>query len=218
MAVPAGDHQYGSYITLADVKDYMQWSSPTSPSERDGVMQRFVDMACTQVQRRINRPASSQEFFERHDGWSGEYILLKESPVLELVSCSEWMSSGGAVQLTESTPENPVDGVQIDYATGRIMRTFAGYSWPRPFFPGSRNIEIVYRAGFNPTPPDLWIATVELVVHWWRNAQGSAGKGFGGQIGGQGGFDPESETAGLWQGLPYRIAEILDTYRLPAIG
>lgn len=218
MAAPAGALQYGSYLTLAEVKDYMQWSTPTAASERDVILQRYVDMACTRVQRYIGRPASSQEFKERHDGWSGEYIMLKESPFLELVSCSEWQSSGGSISLPESTPENPVDGIQIDYATGRIMRTFAGYSWPRPFFPGSRNIEVVYRAGYNPTPPDLWLATCELVVHWWRNTQQAAAKGFGGAIGGNRGYDPEQEQAGLWQGLPYRISTILDDYRKISVG
>lgn len=218
MASLGGTPRLASFIDLAEAKDWMQFSSPSAPSPRDAALQRVIDMACWLVQRYINRPASPQTFTERHDGWSGEYIMVRYTPFLSLNYCNEWQSSGGMVSLAESTPEAPVDGIQIDYVTGRIMRTFAGYSWPRPFFPGSRNIEISYVAGYNPTPPDLWMATMELVAHWWRNTQQAAAKGFGGAIGGERANDPEQEAAGLWQGLPYRVTSILDVYRLPGIG
>lgn len=205
MATLAGARQYGTYMTLDEVKSWLRYPT-VSPGVDDTNMQRVVDMACTRIQNVINRPVGSQEFWERHDGWSGEYIMLKESPFLELVSCTEWQSSGGPITLAESTPENPVDGVQIDYSTGRLMRTFAGYSWPRPFFPGSRNIEVVYLAGFNPIPPDLWMATVELVRHWWENTQQAvAGRALGQAN------DPESRVS-LFTSLPEFIEEMLTDY------
>lgn len=212
MPNPAGARQYGRFIELADVREWLQMSQPASPSAGDRRLERIVDMACTWVQCRIGRPCSDQRFYERHDGWSGEYIMLEESPLIAVVSCKEYMSSGGTVTLPESTPENPVTGIQVDYETGRIMRTFAGYSWPRTFFPGSRNIEVIYRAGFNPTPPDLWLATVEMASYWWRNTQQTSRTLRAGEE-----YD-SADTSGLWAGVPHRITDLIDSYRKVGIA
>lgn len=216
-AVLAGSRQYGTYLTLVEVKQWLRYPNPTQPSSTDDAnLQRVIDMACASVQNHINRPVGAQTFWERHDGWSGEYIILKETPFLELVSCIEWQSSGGPINLVESTPENPVDGIQINYATGRIMRTFAGYSWPRPFFPGSRNIEVTYKAGFNPIPGDLWMGTVELVSHWWVNTQQQSALRLPGESA-KDEYEPE-ETSGAFAGIPYRVQAMIDPYRLPGVA
>lgn len=208
MSTLAGARQYGTYVTLSEIKAYSQWAS-TGTSPQDPVLQRIIDMACTSLQNRIDRPIGAQKFWERHDGWSGEYIMLKETPFLELVSCTEWQSSGGPISLVESTPENPVDGIQINYGTGRIMRTFAGYSWPRPFFPGSRNIEITYMAGLNPVPPDLWLATAELVKYWWANTQQASAVRVG--LRGQDTYDAP-DTKGVFGQMPPHVEEMIEPY------
>lgn len=210
--------QWASYLDLAEVETWLQFTGAALPADTQAILQRVIDAACTRAQNIAARPFAPTTFKERHDGWSGEYVMLRYSPVLELTLCREWQSSGGFIVLPESTPENPVDGVQVDYATGRIMRTFAGYSWPRPFFPGSRNIEITYQAGFNPVPPDVWEATVDLVAYWWRNTQQAARGSTGwrpanGEYGGG-----EEGPNDLWPGVPNRIAEVFESYRDPVIG
>lgn len=217
--VVAGSRQYANYLTLDEVRGWLRYPNPTQATADDDNLQRVIDMACAKIQGFINRPVGAQLFWERHDGWSGEYILLKETPFLELVECVEWQSSGGPITLVESTPANPVDGVQINYATGRLMRTFAGYSWPRPFFPGSRNIEVTYRAGFNPIPGDLWIATVELVKHWWANTQQQTALRVPG-LSAAAEYDPEDtrDPTGLFPAMPYRIEQLLATYLKVGIG
>jgi hypothetical protein len=205
-----GSNRYATYIDLTEAKDWLRFVAG-SPTTYDSNLQRIIDMACTQIQTHIGRPVAPLTVVERHDGWSGEYIMLSQSPFLSLNYCHEWQSSGGLVNLPESTPANPVDGIQIDYSTGRLMRTFAGYSWPRPFFPGSRNIEVSYVAGFNPIPPDIWMATVELIAHWWNMSQVGRGSARGQQSG-------EDATDGLWQGMPNRIVNLINPYRMIAIG
>jgi hypothetical protein len=212
MSNPTGTHQWPTYIDFAEAWQYLQF--PQAPTGTQvNILQRYIDSACTQAQNGSGRPLGPGRFTERHDGWSGEYIQLRYSPFLELLLCREWQSSGGFVTLPESTPESPTEGIQIDYGTSRIMRTFSGYSWPRPFFPGSRNIEVTYLAGFDPVPPDIWEATMELIAWKWRNTQQasrSAPKPAGE-------FDGVAAD-GLWPGMPNRIAEIFTSYRLPAIG
>lgn len=212
MSNPTSTHQWATYIDFTEVWQYLQFSSAPTGAQAN-MLQRYIDSACTQGQGRSNRPLGPNQFMERHDGWSGEYIQLNYSPFLRLVKCQEWQSTGGFVQLPESTPEDPVEGIQIDYATSQIMRTFAGYSWSRPFFPGSRNVEVTYLAGFDPVPPDIWEATMELIAWKWRNTQ----QGSRSSPRQAGEFDSDASD-GLWPGVPNRVAEVFDSYWLPAIG
>jgi hypothetical protein len=210
-ANPTSTPQWPSYIDLAEAVEYLQLEAALNTA-RETLLQRYIDSACTTAQSRAGRPLAPTQFTERHDGWSGEYIQLRYSPFLGLVLCREWQSSGGFVTLPESTPENPVEGIQIDYATSQIMRTFAGYSWPRPFFPGSRNVEVTYVAGFNPLPPDIWEATMELIAWKWRNTQQASRD-----------WAPTEEFEspghdGLYPGVPDRINAVFSQYWLPTIG
>lgn len=207
----AGTDQWPVYLDFEEVWEYLQIdNAPPDPVKTK--LQRYINSACTIAQEGANRPFGPVTFRERHDGWSGEYIQLHYSPFLKLVLCREWQSSGGFVTLPESTPDNPVEGIQIDYGTSRVMRTFTGYSWPRPFFPGSRNVEFTYVAGFNPVPHDVWEATADLVGYKWRNSQ-EAPRWFGQneEYGGP-------ATNMLYPGVPNRIAEVFERYRLPTIG
>ena len=208
----ASSQTWTTYLDLAETREWLQFTG-IDPITTDEMMQRVIDMACEWVQAYINRPVAPTTYTERHDGWSGEYIMLKHSPFLELVSCREWQSSGGWVTLPESTPENPIEGVQVDYATSRIMRTFAGYSWPRTFFPGSRNIEVTYTSGYNPIPPSIWTATVEMVAYWWRNTQQASRQAVRPME-----YDEAPPMVGLWPGVPDRIADLLEPYRQIALA
>jgi hypothetical protein len=211
---PTATRQWPTYLDYAEVIEYLQLPETLTTAQQNK-LQRYIDSACTFAQNRANRPLGPCEFKERHDGWSGEYIQLDYSPFLQLVLCREWQSTGGFVTLPESTPENPVEGIQIDYGTSRIMRTFTGYSWPRPFFPGSRNVEVSYLAGFDPVPPDLWEATQELVAWKWRNTQ-QATRGW--MASGQEFDQNPNQNDGLYPGVPNRIAEVFSSYWLPSIG
>ena len=214
----SGTIQWTTYLDITEVLGWLQFTdSPVPGTEESALLQRVIDAACYTAQDMANRPLCPTTMFNRYDGWSGEYIQLDYSPVIKLVQCQEWQSTGGFIQLPESTPQNPIEGIQLDYRTGRIMRTFAGYSWPRPFFPGSRNIEVTYVAGYDPVPSDVWLATTDLVAYWWRNAE-QASRTFvaGGQM--YGGQETTPQSTGLWPGIPDRIAAVFGGYRLPVIG
>ena len=215
---PSGTIQWTTYLDMPEVLGWLQFTdAPLPGSAKSGLLQRVIDAACFTAQDMANRPLCPTTMFNRYDGWSGEYIQLDYSPVIKIVKIQEWASSGGFTQLPESTPESPTEGVQVNYRTGRIMRTFAGYSWPRPFFPGSRNIEVTYIAGYDPVPSDVWLATIDLVAYWWRNAE-QASRTFtagGNQYGGE---QTTPQSVGLWPGIPNRIAAVFDGYRIPVIG
>lgn len=207
---PISTQAWGTYIDFTEAWQFLGMDAAPTGSQQNK-LQRMIDSACATAQRGANRPFGPSQFQERRDGWSGEFIQLDYSPFLQLVLCTEWQSSGGPISLPESTPANPVEGIQIDYGTSKIMRVFAGYSWPRPFFPGARNIEITYVAGFNPVPPDVWDATMDLIEYKWRMRQEASNW-----------FRPPSDYGGeatnpLYPGVPNRITEVFESYRLPGI-
>jgi hypothetical protein len=214
---PAGSVQWTTFLDMPEVLSWLQFTSgiATPGTEISGLLQRIIDAACWTGQDIANRPLCPTQMFNRYSGWSGEYIQLDYSPIIKIVKCQEWMSTGGFVQLPESTPENPVEGVQVNYRTGQIMRTFAGYSWPRPFFPGSRNIEVTYIAGYDPIPPNVWVATIDLVAYWFRNTY-QASRTFTGNAAEYG--QNQQASGDLWPGIPNRIAQVFESFRLPVIG
>jgi hypothetical protein len=213
-----GTDQFISFITPNDLMDWLQipMGSITSPQVVVN-MQRVCDYACAWVQRYCNRPLCPTTYAERHDGWSGSDIMLKRVPFLDLVLCTEYQSAGGLLTLVEATPtsnNNDANVIQIDRSTSMIRRAFSGYSWPRTFFPGSRSVSIVYTAGFDPVPPDVWMGTMMMASYTWAQSQQSLRENV------RGGADPDalSMAAGLWQGVPYRVTAALDAYCRISIG
>ena len=97
---PTSTHQWATYLDFTEVWEYLQEDKAPTGAEQNK-LQRYIDAACAEAQGPggANRPLAPTRIKERHDGWSGEYIMLLYSPVLQLVSCSEWQSSGGTVTL-----------------------------------------------------------------------------------------------------------------------
>lgn len=76
--------------------------------------------------------------------------------------------------LAEQTPSNQgAPGQQVfqcDRINGTLIRSFQGLI-QRPFFPGLRNVEVTWTAGYNPVPPDIKFATLKLIKHYWNCEQ-----------------------------------------------
>jgi hypothetical protein len=103
---------------------------------------------------------------------------------------------------------------QLDALRGRLTRAFSGLI-ARPFFPGIQNLEISWIAGWNPVPPPIRWATMELVTYWWRNTQQASRTGPRGSSEYGGSIDPSNT---LWPGIPNRCFELLQTFERYAIG
>lgn len=207
MSFVAGSVTYGSYLDLnADVKPWLQ--VPANNISQDFALQRIIDMACEFIQGWLARPIAPQPYdfaFDGAAGFNSGYIMLPKWPVLSVESVVEFQGSN-PVELAEVTQASGADGYQLTPATGRLTRVLGGI-WNRPFYPGSRNVVVNWTAGYNPVPPSIWMATVELVAHWFRNTQQAAGPGAR-----TGDYDPMA-AAGLWAGMPNRITGLLTPYR-----
>jgi hypothetical protein len=175
--------QYGTYIDRdTELKPWMQY--PTSDTSKDWQMELAMDAACVWIQNEFfGRPIAPRQYDWRFDGWTGfmgAYIMLPFYPVLEIISVTEYRGQIGHA-LTELQPAATTgDGFQVSYATGRLTRAFVG-NIQRPWFGGSRNIEVVWVAGYNPVPPNIRMATLNLAAHWFRHSeqQGALRSGMG---------------------------------------
>jgi|ERR1035437_2967146 hypothetical protein len=208
-----------NYIDLYE--DVLPWlqiqtSGPSAASASDiQKLQLLTDMTCQWAQRKISNPIAPTGFYRRFNGWSGwngAYVMLPYWPVLFVVSVVEWWGLGGPHQLSEQTPQHDIDGFQCDYARGKLIRVFPGLV-QRPWFPGSRSIEVQWVGGWNPVPADWKVATLEMIAHWWHNSQQTQRNNM--RAGSDG---AEQVAAGLWSGVPLRISELLDSAVQIGIG
>jgi hypothetical protein len=213
--VNASSLTWQNYVDLDnDVKPWLQ--IPPTDITVDYRLQLLTDMTCQWAQGKLGQPVAPTQFDRRFNGWSGwngAYIELPYYPVLEVTSVIEYWGGSGPHVLSEGTPTNQVDGYQMDYQRGQLIRVFPGLV-QKPWFPGSRNIEVVWTAGRNPIPADLKVATLEMIAHWWRNTQQMAAI----RSGPSPDYDPEQIASGLWQGTPLRITALLDGYQQVGIG
>lgn len=215
----AGSDQYGTYLDVDDdVKPWLQIDAASFQSEQ--ALKLITDMACTWAQRYIGRPIAPKLYDRRFDGdtgLGGLYLMLPYAPVLEIVSVTEWWGSSGGHVLSESTPTNQVDGWQCEYRTGRMTRIFPGLI-PKPWFPGSASIEIAWKAGLNPIPPDIKVATLELVAHWFRNTQQQGALRGTGLSPANEAEPADSASGAMWAGVPYRIENLIKPFLQVGIG
>lgn len=213
---------WGTFLDLQlDFKPYIQY--PAEKFDQDSVLEMILDSACWWIQDYLCRPIAPTEFFMRFDGWSswqGSYIMLPWFPVLRIVSLIEYWGNSGPHPLAEQTPTNQfgtgpsygdADVYQLEPVAGKIIRTFPGLI-QKPFFPGSRNIECTWIAGYSPIPPQLRMAALELGSYWYRNTQEdtrmATGRGFG----------TEEAANELWPAVPNRITTLLQSYEQQGIG
>jgi hypothetical protein len=215
---PLGTEYFSTYVDVElEVKPWLQMQGLRATStERDFALQIITDAICTEVQRFTGRMIGPQTFgpadgigkFDGSGGLFSGYIMLPRTPVIEIVSVIEYQGDTPVtlVEVDPSTGNTGGDGYQIEYRTGRLTRVLGGV-WNRPFYPGSNNVWVTWVAGFNPIPPDIRWATLEWIAHVYRNTQQSVRSSSRG-----GGDVEESAMAGLWVGMPNRIANVLESY------
>lgn len=203
--------QWQTFLDIdLDLKPWLQMD-PSAGTANDAKLRMVADLACQWVQNYLSRPVVPTTVFRRFDGWAGmtgAYIMLPYVPVLKVLKVVEYWGSSGPHVLVEQTPEfqGESDMFQVEPTTGRLIRSFTGLV-QRPFFPGSRNIEVTWVAGYNPLPADIKMAALEYAAHWWRNTQ-EAPHWF--QPGGASYDQPQQNP--LWPGVPNRVTDLLESY------
>jgi hypothetical protein len=167
-----------------DVKPYMQW--PVGSNSDDQLLQNTIDAACWWAQDFMGRPITPTEFFRRfngYQGYGGSTIDLPYYPVLAdppyTLTVVEWWGSSGPHALVQQTPENQggPDMFTLDPNEGLLTRSYMGLL-QRPSFPGLKNIEVTWWAGFAVIPPHYRLGTLRLIKHWWDHDMQRTLQGF----------------------------------------
>ena len=207
-----------------DWKPYAQF--PADKTDQNAILDLICRASSDWMSTYLDRPIAPTTFYERYDGWagwSGSIILLPYYPVLEIIEIVEYWGANGPHVLVEQTPTyqwgagysaaNPAAGTyQLNPRIGEIRRTFPGLI-QRPFFPGSRNIEVQWVAGYSTIPAQLKIACLELATHWYHQTQDQANDKMGPSYG----TDP-SESNKYWPAVPDRVMTMLQPFKQQGIG
>jgi hypothetical protein len=214
------------FVSLADAKAYLQY--PDEKTDQDAVLGELLGSACWWIQDFLGRPIAPTQFFRRYDGWTGwngAIIELPYYPVLEVVRLAEYWGLSGPHVLQEQTPDfqygvgqtaqtGGSNVYQLDPIGGKVTRTFPGLV-QRPFFPGSRNVEVTWVAGFNPVPRPVRLAALELFSWWYRNTQEDPR--MAARVGPYGGAEGTGQ-GGLWPAVPNRVQQLLAPYVQVGVG
>lgn len=211
--MPSGIVQWQDYVDVTnDVMPYLQingWND--LGGETTGLAQNLTlitSMCCDWIQETLGKPIAPTVFDRRFDGWSswnGGYIELPYYPVVNIISVTEYRGTAGPFVLPESTPASPTNGYQLEPETGQLRRVWGG-NVVTAWFPGSRNVEVVWRAGYDTVPPRFRVGTLEMIAYWWRNHMQQSALRLG-QAGADEYDSPFSQ--GILAGTPDAILDIL---------
>jgi hypothetical protein len=155
-----------------DVKPWLQWGD-VPDAEDEMKLKMVTDSVCWWLQDYLGRPLAPTLFARRFSVWSGNTLMLPYYPIIgKPERVAEFWGVNGEHVLEEQTPENQGSNEMytLDPLRGYIVRSFQGLV-PRPYFPGLRNIEVVWTAGLDPLPPPVREAALKQIAHEWRKEQ-----------------------------------------------
>lgn len=164
--------QWATFLDLeADVKPWLQMGV-TSPAE-DEKLRMVIDDVCWWLQDELGRPLGPTTFAKRFSVFSNTTLMLPYYPIIgSPIRVAEFWGFNGEHLLEEQTPEHQGSNEMytVDPRRGYLVRSFQGLVG-RPWFPGVRNIEVVWVAGYDPLPAPVRNAALKQIAHEWRKEQ-----------------------------------------------
>lgn len=186
-------------ISLRDARTALRLAAGNTSSDED--LRTWI-AAATPVIEDIVGPVIAQQHTDTFDG-GGPTIHLPRSPLTAAtITVTEAVGGGIVRTLAEqnlTAGHAATYGFSVDRGTGLVTRRCLGQV--ARFAPGARNITIVCTAGRDVVPPNVRLATMELVRHWWQLSQQGHRPSFGAA-----GDDPEWVPSGF--AVPRRVIEI----------
>lgn len=222
-------------LTLSDAKVALRYPNPTLASDDDAAIQWFIDAAtavaeyhCDSIVPKLydenydggdsviylyHRPLYSIESVVENAGYIS-YDLQEQDITAPLVSSAG--SEGGTA--ASSIWSFAVDDRQVGSISARTIGNAL-----RCFAPGYRNVRVIYTAGTQAIPPQVKLAVIQLVQHWWQQsmlrtmATSGAFAAFDASVGA--GYSREPDSTPIDFGVPFRLIQLLRSHgRMPIIG
>lgn len=173
-------------FSFQDAKDYLN----IKQSVNDDELRRFIDTACSKMERYLRRVVGRRSFTETFSGGQIEHFFLNRT-VLSIASVKE---SGVLLDPTKYVLDP--EGMSVVRLEGQTFER------------GLYNIEITYTAGFADPPADIVHGTLDLLRHLWETQRGSINVMAAGSDDDY--VDPRSTFS-----FPRRVRELVDDWRLP---
>ena len=189
--------------TLADAKE--QLGIPTGVTTDDNVVTRIINSVTDQIEKYLDRKVLSRSFTEYQDGRRNNRILTGQWPVTSVAEL--W--DDPASEFTDTTlqfaaSDFALDGDTGDGATGIVLLR-SGNANNRQFIQGTRNIKIVYTAGYTSTPYSILEAAMFGISFFYDKKNDKST-----QIESK---NKNTETTRFLSALPPFIIELLEPYR-----
>jgi hypothetical protein len=203
-------------VGLPDLKSYLNIQSDDRSVDVELI--RRIESVRPVVES-ITGPIIPQMYDEKYDGGNSLISLRHRpnagygtSPVLNVLGVSEFR---GPIEYPLSIVPNPVFGsiysVEVDSQLGTLTRRTAG-GGTIAFMPGRNSVHVVYQAGQQTVPANVYEGTLELLRVNYEQTMSL----------GRGGRTPADDTdtgAPLGFFVPRRVLELLaPTRRAPAIA
>ena len=195
-------------VDLAAVKKHMNMGTDSS---QDDEIEEMV-AAASEAIAELCVPLLPKQYTQTFDGGASN-IVPDMRPIASVQSITE-VNGVTVFTITEQPMGAQTNsfGFTVDYTTGVITRRVFGGA-AADWAAGTKNITVVYTAGYAVVPYTVRLACKELVRHWWSTTQ--IGRG-----GRRGSSAPDStEVMPAHAGVPYRIEEMLRPWaRNPGIA
>lgn len=214
-------------VSIADAKEYA--SIPSSDTTQDEKLLRFIT-ALRPVVESITGPVIPQQYEEWYPGGSVKITLRHRprpgfgtSPLLTLMSCSEYL---GPIEWPLAIIQSPDVGqlysCMLNARLGQVVRRTAG-GGVQPFAGGPGDpqaVHVIYEAGQNFVPANVYEGTLELIRHNFQQTQQATGRVGGVVPAGGRGEDPDVSAEGIATGLIWgkALSMLSPTKRFPSFA
>jgi hypothetical protein len=190
---------------LADVKPYLR--IVTQDQGSDAILQGIID-AATPVIEDIVGPVLPRSFTEFFDGGLSS-IVVRHPPIVSVESVIEFR---GPIAYTLTQVANPSLGTVYSYTFepyGRIVRR--GVGGDEIAFPNNHeSVQVIYTGGLPVVPPNVRLATLELIRHNYQLSQQAGRPAFAGA-----GSDEDAMYTPSGFAVPYRVIELCGPNKRP---
>jgi len=190
-------HTY-ALTTLATVKEHI--NIPGANVDFDDILQRFINATTERMENMTGRLLGKRTFTEYQDGRSNDRTTTNQWPAIKPTEV--WIDNDSL--FTDATTQLALADYELE-----LDATGAGFGIVlldgRVFDRGTRNVKLVYEAGYDPIPDDLELAAIFMAEYFYdvrsdrRIGTESKGK--------------NQENTRFLQDYPTFVLEIIDRYK-----
>ena len=150
MAYPVYTIDPYALTSVAAVKEHL--NIPDANTTQDNIITRMVNSASQMIETYLDRKILRRQYTEYYDGRGNDRFLVREWPVEKPTEL--WLDSTST--FTDVTKKYDLDEYEVDGEPAIGVTLLSG----RRFAKGTRNIKVIYYAGYTVTPAVIHEAAI----------------------------------------------------------